>query len=70
MMCILFCSGGFRLAGPNEATCTAYGLDLGNVCNANDMKRLGQFVSRWGTHYVVSTKKFGCNCNVAIEIVV
>jgi hypothetical protein len=43
-----------KSAGPSDAACTAYGADLGNICNANDMKRLGQFVSRWGTHFVVS----------------
>ena len=43
-----------KSAGPSDVACTAYGADLGNICNANDMKRLGQFVSRWGTHFVVS----------------
>ena len=43
-----------RAAGPTAAACSAYGVDLGTVCNANDMKRLGQFVSRWGKFFFPS----------------
>ena len=37
-------------AGPSAATCRAHGVDLGTICNAHDMARLGQFVSRWGKY--------------------
>ena len=43
-------------AGPSAATCRAHGVDLGTICNAHDMARLGQFVSRWGKHKYQNAK--------------
>ena len=43
-------------AGPSAATCRAHGVDLGTICNAHDMARLGQFVSRWGKYKYQNAK--------------
>ena len=56
-----------KLAGPGQATCTAHGVDLGTICNAHDMSRLGRFVSRWGTHFVESAS-FGGEMEITVQM--
>jgi len=43
-----------NMSQPNkERECIVFGVDEGNICNANDIQRISAFVARWGTHYVV-----------------
>jgi hypothetical protein len=58
---------GAHDAGPADATCSAFGEDLGTVCNANDMARLGAFVKRWGTHFIESAS-FGGEMEVQVQL--
>ena len=56
-----------RKAGPSAAKCRAHGVDLGTICNAHDLGRLGKFVARWGTHFVESAS-FGGEMEVSVQM--
>jgi hypothetical protein len=56
-----------RRDGPTNAECKVFGADLGTQCNANDMMRLGQFIKRWGTHFV-ERASFGGEMEVQVQL--
>lgn len=46
--------------------CTLWGVSPGRICNAEDFRRIGQFVNSWGTHYVTEGT-FGGEMRVDVQ---
>ena len=51
----------------SSISCVTFGADHGQICNANDMARIGRFVSRWGTHFVDSAT-FGGQMEIQVQL--
>jgi len=53
------CPNTKKLGKPDtNRKCITFGHDEGNICNAYDLKRIGAFVDKWGTH-IVTGGEFG-----------
>jgi hypothetical protein len=51
----------------SSISCVTFGADHGQICNANDMARIGHFVRRWGTHFVDSAA-FGGQMEIQVQL--